>query len=329
MNAAAAPSIGPATTAPLVREGVRGAGRNALLRVCAEWRDRDPRDAVVLSCEPRGGSTWLGEVLAAAEPTAVVWEPLHLTRAPEVAEAGFGWRQFIPADADWPEATALMRRILTGRTLNGWTASASPFRAFLSADRLMVKFCRANALLPWLVRRFAFRRKPIYFLRHPFAIAASQLGMGNFGTERMERSLVSGRFSELRAADAAYIRTLGTDAERIVALWCLANRPPLEDAEAGSLWVRMHYEDLIRRPEREMERLFAAWGGTAPAVVLDRVRKASRMTQAGSLRADPEAQLWKWRDVFDPTQRRDLERVLERFGLHAYDGDVYPAEPAA
>lgn len=310
---------------PGATAGPRSAARTTLLRLHAEWRDRDPADAMVLACEPRGGSTWLSELLAVAEPSATIWEPLHLTRAPEAADLGFGWRQLIPADAEWPEAEALMRRILTGRTVNDWTASASSVRSFLRAQRLIVKFCRANALLPWLARRFAFRRKPVYFLRHPFAIAASQIRMGNFRTDRLDESLTSGRFSELRAREAAYVRTLRTEAERLVALWCLTNRPALADPEAGQRWVRMHYEDLIRRPEPEIDRLFAAWGETAPAAVLDRVRRASRMTQEGSLRNDPEEQLTKWRDVFDPAERRALRDVLDWFEISIYGDEPFPS----
>jgi hypothetical protein len=287
-------------------------------------RNLRAEDALVLSCDPRSGSTWLSEVLTACTPSAVIWEPFHLDNVPRVRDAGFAWRQYIPPDADWPEAEALVRDILRGRLINQWTSWASPASGFFTAEQLIVKCCRANGFLPWMVRRVAFRRKPIHFLRHPFAIAASQIRMGNFDTAGMDADLQRGPYAKDLAESAEYIRGLQTDEERIVAMWCRTQKGALEDSQTQDRVVRMHYETLSVYPEREIQHLFDAWGEPVPEIAQAQVQKASRMTQGDSLLNDPEQQVGKWRHQFSDQQIARMGQILKDFGISAYGEDPMP-----
>lgn len=284
----------------------------------------EPEDAMLLSCDPRSGSTWLSEILCASRPSAVIWEPFHLDNAPGVRDLGFSWRQYIPAEADWPEAEQFIRGVLCGAHINQWTGWASPVADFVRAEHLLVKCCRANGFLPWLVRRVAFRRKPIHFLRHPFAIAASQLRMGNFGTSGMEDVLSHGRYSAYLSEHADYIRGLESDEERIVAMWCLIQKPALCDEVTQKRTIRMHYETLKLYPEREVARLFHVWGEPVPDGVLARMDQASRMTVDGALIDDPMAQVGKWRREFSDRQVERLSRILTHFEIREYSEALLP-----
>ncbi|QAX32114.1 hypothetical protein [Leisingera sp. NJS204] len=301
--------------------------RAPVIAAALKMRGFRAEDAVLLSCDPRSGSTWLSEVLCAAAPSAVIWEPFHLDHAPKVRDFGFAWRQIIPPGADWPEAETLLREVLSGRHINGWTGWASPVADFLRARQLIVKCCRANGFLPWMLRRIAFRRAPIHFLRHPFAIAASQIRMGNFSTDGMEADLARGRYAGDLAESARYIRALDTDEERIVAMWCRIQQPALEDPVTRARTVRMHYETLTLHPEQEIARLFAAWGSPVPAAALARIDKASRMTVDASLLGNPQAQVGKWQQAFSDRQISRMSRVLTDFGIGVYDETLLPKVP--
>ncbi|OED47338.1 hypothetical protein [Leisingera sp. S232] len=302
--------------------------RARLIETALRVRGFCAEDAVLLSCDPRSGSTWLSEVLCAAEPSAVIWEPFHLEHAPRVRAFGFAWRQIIPPDADWPEAETLVRAILAGRHINSWTGWASPAADFLRARQLLVKCCRANGFLPWMLRRIAFRRAPIHFLRHPFAIAASQLRMGNFSTGGMDADLARGRYAGAGTDTARYIRSLTSDEERIVAMWCRVQQPALEDPLTQAQAVRMHYETLIAEPAQEIGRLFAAWDRPVPAGVLAHTGKASRMTMDASQLGNPAAQAGKWQQAFSDRQVSRMSRVLRHFGVTVYDESILPKETA-
>lgn len=284
----------------------------------------EAEDAILLSCDPRSGSTWLSEMLCAARPSAVIWEPFHLDKAPRVRELGFSWRQYIPPEADWPEAEEVVRGILSGAYINQWTGWASPVSDFIRAERLLVKCCRANGFLPWMLRRVKFRKKPIHFLRHPFAIAASQMKMGNFSTSGMDEVLSQGKYTECFSESARFIRSLTSDEERIVAMWCLIHKPALNDPFTQKNAIRMHYETLKIDPEKELVRLFSAWGEELPEAVLAQVRKASRMTVDGSLLDDSAAQVGKWRQAFSDKQISRLTRVMDEFSITTYGESSFP-----
>ncbi|MCL3881749.1 sulfotransferase [Marivita sp. GX14005] len=300
--------------------------RSSFIAATLRYRGFEPEDALLLSCDPRSGSTWLSEVLCAARPSAVIWEPFHLDNAPKVRELGFAWRQIIPPDAEWPEAEALIREILSGLHINRWTGWASRVAEFQRAERLIVKCCRANGFLPWLLRRIEFRRRPVHFLRHPFAIAASQLRMGNFGTSGMSDDLERGPYAADLADSAAYIRALTSDEERIVAMWCRVQKPALDDPVTARRAVRMHYETLTLNPEAELVRLFAAWGEPLPTSALDAIETASRMTEDASKLGDAEAQIGKWQQQFSDRQINRMADVLRQFEVDVYDDSPMPVD---
>ena len=302
------------------RQRVRAATVSTVLRI----RHHAPEDAILLSCDPRSGSTWLSELLYNARPSAVIWEPFHRDHVPQVRALDFAWRQYIPADADWPEAERLVRRILSGGVINQWTGWASPLADFARAERLIVKCCRANGFLPWLVRRVAFRKKPIHFLRHPFAIAASQLRMGNFDTSGMDADLERGRYAGDLAESAAYIRGLRRPEEKIVAMWCRTQKPALTDPVTRTRVIRICYETLTLSPQREIARLYANWGESVPDGTLSQITQASRMTQDASQLANPANQVGKWQQFFDDRQISRMARILRDFEIPIYDENPLP-----
>ncbi|KJZ18627.1 sulfotransferase family protein [Loktanella sp. S4079] len=298
--------------------------RSAIVSASLQMRQHKPENAIVLSCDPRSGSTWLSEVLSASIPSAVIWEPFHRDHVPQIRDIDFAWRQYIPPEAHWPEAEALVRKILAGGVVNEWTTWASPVTDFVKAERLIVKCCRANGFLPWMVRRVAFQKRPIHFLRHPFAIAASQIRMGNFDTAGMAEDLARGRYASDLEESAAYIRGLETPEEKIVGMWCRTQKTALEDEVTRARVTRMYYETLTVSPAAEIERLFAGWRESVPENALAQVQKASRMTQDQSLLEDPEQQVNKWRSKFSDRQVERMCKVLLNFDITLYGEGPMP-----
>lgn len=88
---------------------------------------------------------------------------------------------------------------------------------FAEAEQLIVKFCRGTAFLPWFVRTFELRFAPIHFLRHPFAVAASQLKFGAWKQSSERFPMPEGRYTEPFDRHADFLRSLDTQAEWMVA----------------------------------------------------------------------------------------------------------------
>ena len=80
--------------------------KNLPYQTLSKFKQIDPLNAISLFCDPRGGSTWLAETLNTIAYSTIIDEPLHLKNMKSLQKMDFSWRQYIPEDADWPEATS-------------------------------------------------------------------------------------------------------------------------------------------------------------------------------------------------------------------------------
>lgn len=277
----------------------------------------------LLFADPRGGSTWLAETLQSGLELEMLWEPLQPKLIPRWAALGFGWRQYIPAQAEWIAARRAFADLLGGRLLNRHICRYTRPRRLLASDRVLVKFCRGNALLPWLVEQFHFAHAPVYLVRHPFAVAASQMSHGHWDEVRYDFD-ASAPFSEREGEHAAYLRTLTTRAELLVATWCLHNTPALDHPADDRAWITVFYEQLLCEPEAELRRIFSTWGLDLPARVLDAVRVPSKMTKDASALHDSAAQVAKWQTKLSSADIERMSAVLDHFGVDVYTDAVMP-----
>ncbi|WP_412062438.1 sulfotransferase [Rubrivirga sp. IMCC45206] len=287
-------------------------------------RQFDPLENLILCSDPRGGSTWLGEVIGCVPGTATLWEPLDIAAVPRAAALGFGWRQHVDEADDWPSAEQFFGDVFAGRVLNGWTLRATTPVEWLRAERMVVKFCRATALLPWLTRRFAFRYRPVHLVRHPFAVVASQLAYGAWDAPFTGFEQPVGPHTALWDAHADYLATLTTQAEALTATWALTNGVALGHPRAGTDWTTVHYERLVMDPEPEIARVFDAWDLPVPAAAAEQVHRASATTKTATFQQGPQAQLAKWQRHLDPADQDRMMAVLDHFGVTIYGRDVLP-----
>ena len=282
-----------------------------------------PEDALVILAEPRGGSTWLAQVINTIPDTAVLWEPIAHARA--FRRLSFASRQFIPRHADWPAAENAFGRVFQGRTVNHCTCKLSSPMSFLYADKLLVKFCRANALAPWLTRVFNFRYTPVLLLRHPFAVAASQLRHPAWAAQPSQYTIQSGRYRHHQEEHACFLSTLDTKAEMLVAIWCLSNLVPLRTPLDERNWMTVHYEDLLLGPAQEIDRIFDAWDLPVPDRALHQTSIPSVTTQYRAFRkSGVDRQLTKWRRRFAESEIAALKRVLDHFEINVYSTALMP-----
>jgi len=180
--------------------------------------DINPINNILLFSDPRGGSTWLTEVLIKHfSKHAILWEPLHIDHVTAFKELGFTWRQYIPQEEVWPEAQTLFKRVFQGKVLNEWTGLATSSKELLNAKGLFVKFCRGNALLPWAVKHFKFDYQPVYLIRHPFAVAASQMKQGGWDAEFKGFEIPTGPYAEYIQKHESFLKQLKFKDESLVA----------------------------------------------------------------------------------------------------------------
>jgi len=274
---------------------------------------------VVISGFPRSGTTWLAQVISSLPGCGLVFEPLNTDRVRGARVAGFGWDNFRLADDEWAEGERFMSDVLAGKTLNSWTASRLPLLRSTNVNRWIVKFVRANPLLPWLVRHFP-RSKPVLVLRHPCAVYSSWIQrhwpVAGYAPPKKARFF---------AAFPEYLETrekLSTPEEFFAAAWCIEHCAIFRQMNAGEL-VMCYYEDLVLDAERELDQICRILdipiNKDLSGIIKRPSSKASNTLQAGSVN-----QLTAWRERLPSDVGKRIVGVLKAFDLHCYDLSPLP-----
>lgn len=295
-----------------------------LCRLTDPVREFEPEKNILIFSYPRSGSTWLMELISNLPDTANLWEPLHVRNVKPFRELGFGWRQYIPQHNKWEAAKETFEELFKGEYLNFWLASREFPVRFVTADRMIIKFVRANALLPWILDKFHFELTPVFLLRHPFAIAASQMKEGSWNDEFEDYEIPNGRYSKIFKRHESFLSTLKTKGEEIVATWCINNKVVLKHKRHAKDWMTIYYENLLLNPEKELQCIFDRWDMSPPVGVFKNLRDASSTTKQATFQKGLEAQLSKWRRYFDQREIEQMLRVLDYFEIDIYSDHLLP-----
>lgn len=240
----------------MVKEKIRHFKEQAdskIIRYCLNGRFFAD-NAIILTSSPRSGSTLLGQILSAIPQSCILFEPLHIGEVPEAAKAGFDWRTYVNPDTEWLEGAAFLKKIFEGRVVNDWISHEITARQAFNSKQLIVKFVRANRLLPWLCKAFDIPA-PVFLMRHPCAVIASQVKYGWHNAQYAPES--PAYFNEYPAFQDV-LKRLDCDVEYLAALWALDQLPALMQPTPLP-WTLITYEELVLHPQVTIQKLFQRW----------------------------------------------------------------------
>jgi hypothetical protein len=180
-------------------------------------------------------------------------------------------------------------------------------------------------MLAWLVNNFQFKYKPIYLLRHPVAVARSQIRNFFDEQESIEPFEIPDTInSERYRKHLEYLNSLGTRLERQVALWCIHNKSVLNHPDHGKKWIVVYYENVVVNPDKELQKLAKELNLNIPENSID-YQKASRSDYHNEYIADKSVQLSKWKKGLTEDHQKALQQVLDHFEIKEYSAfDIYP-----
>ncbi len=295
--------------------------KNYLIRYYNGKFNFNTSEAIIISGVPRGGTTWLAELLSVEEKLALIWEPLHLEFYPPIKKLNFKWRQFIDINNHDHETIDLFSQLLTGKSLTRGILQKTSIDKLKNADALIVKFCRANRLLPWLTTHFEFK-KVIHLLRHPCAVVSSQLSFGAWDDIEpffTEEELKSDGFIENYYE---IIKPINTIEEKLAAIWCLDNILPLTENKSNK-WVSVTYENLLLNPEKSFERMDIEFNSDME----NKFNQPSTTTKSSSPINKKETvmqQLSYWKTKLNEQQTNSILTILRQFNITIYNQEIYP-----
>ena len=292
----------------------------------------DIRNTITIHASPRGGSTWLAELIHTLEGYVLLWEPVSLGRFPEIAQFGFYPDTYLPQGTHDPEKRTYLEGVLSGRRLSVSHLSMRHFdvRHPMRFRGFLVKFVRGSLLLPWLLEQFPVCS--IILIRHPCAVVASQLRWDAWYEIKDLSWIEQARqgiwrfppeFEEAYPHIHDVYRTI-THADEFLALdWAIQTYVPLMELELGSCLLTT-YEKLVVEGAQELGRIFRHLGQETPEAAICQLGRASATTQYGSHFAMGHGALTGWRQTLNADQVRRILDIAHRVGVDFYDEGLTP-----
>ncbi|GAB3330198.1 hypothetical protein GCM10027429_07100 [Marivirga atlantica] len=275
----------------------------------------DPKKALIVSSDPRGGSTWLAETLFQIGGLSMIWEPLHIGKVKELNDLGFGYPQIIPEHVSNERLYYFFESLFSGKLINMHLLQYSGIRSHYISNQLLFKFCRAGALLNWLINNFEFENKPIHLVRHPCAVIASQIKHGAW-SDVDSQYVIPDLYSNSYIPYQHIINRIKTVEENLAFKWCINNHDLINNDKIELVY----FEDLFVNTEEVLKKLLKQWQTDINSEIIKRSQSLSFTTK--KTETDKIAsQLDKWKYELSTDQIDNIMSILHQFNIKIYSAD--------
>lgn len=299
---------------------------NLILGIYGKWRARtyNLQNTIIVASSPRGGSTWLAEIIATLPSYHMLWEPLHLTNNPKCLQWGFQWQNYIPPGTFAPQKQRYIHEILTGSDLSTriLTSPQVNLTRLVFLRGYVVKFVNANMMLAWMTQHYPVRT--LLMIRHPCAVVSSQIQHKSW--KHFDKNMLTipdGLFQDYPHLPGIF-NQLQTHEEILAFEWALQSYVPLQTR--SDQWMVTTYEWLVTSGDSELERLFTYLQEPVPTQARKTLQKPSSSTAAESHVAQGRNPLEGWRQKLSAQQIDNILRVAHEVGITFYSDALKPDE---
>jgi hypothetical protein len=164
-------------------------------------------------------------------------------------------------------------------------------------------------LLPYITKQFSFEKKPIYMIRNPFAVVASQLKHPGWKNADSHFEIPTGIYNEVYDIHAEFLKTLQTKEEVLTAEWALSNKVVLNHSRHNKDWIFITYEQTLINPKQTLIKILAEWN--CSNLKLDKLDFNRKSRTSLSKKITPvNVQLEHWKSSFTSLQIQKMQDVL-------------------
>lgn len=264
---------------------------------------------IIITGSPRSGTTWLAEVFLKIQGGFMLFEPLSLTGVERVKDMEFDWRQHIPEDEIWTEATTYFEDLHKGKYLTPWMLSHSEKQTLLNTEFFILKFVRANLLLPWFIKSIQPQKKPVFIVRNPLSVVSSQMNLGWNNAPNKFDIPIAKYANEFYQPYLEILGKINSTEEYLTAKWCLENGYLLKHEQNNILWITCIYENLKNNPEMELPQLFDRLQLPFNDSILQEIEKPSRSSYKEENNSET---------TLTPIQKDKCFEIIKQFGLEDF-----------
>ncbi len=294
---------------------------------------------MILACHPRGGSTWLSEIMLHLQNSVLIDEPLwrghyqsvnYMPTAKEgklksLSKLGFYFDQPIPCEAKWDEAREILEKTMKGEYWHYDLYNKNNILSRKKADIYITKFCYAHLMLPWIHQQFNL--KSIVMHRHPCAVIASQLQHAAFQkiVKNPAGALPHFRYNDLYERYQPIWKKLDNPESFLAAIWAIKTKYITEQPPPQMDCLTLYYEDLIVDFANQIEKINLHFQIKLPESIYQQKEKPNTSTQTQALNG--EQQLVKWKSILSNRQINSIMWVVDAFDVPIYGPELMPNYP--
>ena len=295
------------------------------IKQCLQFYRPGDLPPIIVFASPRGGSTWVTELIASQPGLWPFSEPLNVRSKWVQQQLGIYTHAELYDEASLPKVEQYYNRLLAG----GFPElKLIPGKAFykLRTNRIVVK--ENQGLLneiPWFEDTFGVQ--VVHLLRHPIPVALSReefpllKGFGRCG--------LRDRFTATQLQFADRIIAEGKHLQCGVLAWCLHHVPALEDPRDS--WLTVTYEETVLQPDRVIDQLVDTLGlhsadlaklqSTRPSRVIGKSNLQTQELLASG--ASRELLVQKWKKHVSDAEIADVQEILDVFAVELYAANQF------
>ena len=284
-------------------------------------------ETILLFGVPRGGTTWLLNIFSTLDNYKPIHEPFNKYWFP-INYKKISGRPYIQTE----DKNELIKNYLT-KIFSNQIASLNPASRQNNyfSKKILVKFIRANRLMPWISKNF-ITRSMFLLIRHPCAVISSQIesGIRGYFTKKeipLNKKIVMADFLKIplirnnkRLMNKLY--KMKTQEELLAAIWCVDTLIPLAVPDPKP-WSIVIYEKLVLNWEDELRKIFSYLNEPVPKKAYEKILIPSRTTKDAAY-IGTNKQLSKWKKNLTESQIEQILNILELFDIDFYSRDIEP-----
>jgi hypothetical protein len=297
------------------------------------------QNTIAVFAQPRGGSTWFTNLLTAMPNTSKIDGPLYqgfflpdgkmpsgeAAKLKSLKRLGFHYHQYIPEIEEWEQAQAFFHRLFSQQFYTPYIFNETSLSELKRAEKFVFKFYHASLMMPWLIEHFDI--KPIFLVRNPYAVVASQLKYQAFAEtiKTGQYRLPKFRFSEFFDPYLPILDEVSSAVEILATRWCLNYLPLITREDNNKKWLTVSYESVILHRDWELNRIFQFVGQPIPENINSVYDKPSISTTKSSEAYHQKLEhLGSWKDTLSTKEIEQIDIILKRFGVKRYSQELEP-----
>jgi len=280
-----------------------------------------PENALIVTGTGRSGTTWLANIISSSPGIVAIYEPLHPLFNKYAKKVGFSWAPYLPPDVKREDVVHMFRIILSGRALDEFR-NTHILKA-LGGKFFVFKFINLNRLLPWLLKNFRLKYKPVLIIRHPCGVIYSQMMHPNFPPPLQisedDKNLILEFFPKL----ALYFDEKREHILRAIS-WALDNFIPLHLLNPDE-FILVSYEKLVIDPYNEIKKIYKTWGLRPHKDVFSKIKcKSIEARSWAEFEKSGRKKIGVWKKYLTPIQIKEILDTVHSFGFIEFSDNTLP-----